>query len=143
MSAERDGPIAAAVALLCAEAPPQARLLADALRGAPILVRWGDEEVTLGCDGDRPRVGPARALPVRLGVTREVALDLLEGRVSWITALRDERVTLYTPISRAARLDLALRSAISGLVRCPSAPALLSRLRAGWYAGPHHGGIDV
>lgn len=66
---------------------------------------------------------------VRVRISLCTLLDLVEGRESLLGALRARRLVVVGDRTEIPRLERALRVYVHGLVRCTSAPSLLSELQ--------------
>jgi hypothetical protein len=101
---------------------------------------------TLGCrlvsietDGERRIVsfsgsgmrthGAGGRADVEIAFGRATVLDLVDGHLSLPHAVMTGRIELRGGVDSIGRFDRALQSYVSGAVRCPSMPRLLSRFR--------------
>lgn len=117
------------------ETPDAFAWLARELRGLRIRCAVDDEAfVVLG--GDPPRVIGARGerrLDADVRASKPAVLDLIDGEVDMLTAIRQRRVSLTADIRLMGRIARAQRAFAEGAVRARGVRDLLRRYRA---AGP-------
>ena len=65
-----------------------------------------------------------------LAVGYQTLLDLIDGRLNLMPALRDDRVFLLADLQALDQFDRVFSRLMKGLLACPSAPALVTEFRA-------------
>jgi hypothetical protein len=104
--------------------------LCTILDGVTVSVQSERDQFSLSCGqtGHRLQDGVAGA-DVRLRLSGETLLALLEGEVALLDAVRTERMYLAGTTNNLGRLESALRCLIHGAVRSPETAALLARFK--------------
>ena len=135
--------------VLEAQAPAHARMLAGHLECWPVVLECDGERVRPEVHGDRlvatcvaeNRPDDSDLVEARIGpllsasATAEAVLDLLEGRISLLDALRQGRLEARGHRRAMSAAEQGMRIFLHGLARCADAPALLNRLRRHVSAG--------
>jgi hypothetical protein len=107
--------LARSLELLGAETPPAYARLARALDGLPLALEVDGEAMCLVFERGHHSVCDAAPAPVLLRTSRPGILDLVDGRVTLIAALRTERLWLQGTPSSLVRFDTALRAYLAGI----------------------------
>ena len=76
---------------------------------------------------------------VEIAFGRATVLDLVDGHLSLPHAVMTGRIELRGGIESIGRFDRALQSYVSGAVRCPSMPQVMSSFRWSGGAGGRYG----
>jgi hypothetical protein len=123
--------LASALALLARETPLAYQAVAHALDGVALRVRVGGAPFVVSFARGAHAFANARA-HADADVASDVAtlLDLVDGRVSLVPALRSERIALRGSVAVIARFDRALTAFFAGAVRGESFPGLLADFRS-------------
>jgi hypothetical protein len=117
--------------LIAEETPEAFEWLARELRGLRIRCTVDDEAfIVLG--GDRPRIVPGGGegrLDADVRASKPAVLDLIDGEVDMLGAIRQRRLSLTADIRLMVRLSRAQRAFAEGAVRARGARDLLRRYR--------------
>lgn len=101
------------------------------LSSLSIGVGIAGETLTIGADAARVTVAPVLELTaVAVYTELTTVLLLLEARATVLEMVRRGRLDLFGTPEALLRAGDGVELFLNGLVRCPSAPALLSELRA-------------
>jgi len=121
--------LARSLELLAAESPQAYAQLARALDALPLALEVDGAAMRLVFEQGHHAVCDAAPAPVLLRTSRPAILDLVDGRVTLIAALRTERLWLQGKPKSLVRFDAALRAYLAGAVRSPSFQPLLADYR--------------
>lgn len=115
---ERELPLA--YAQMCARATPR-----------EVLIEIDGEPVSLAFEAAAHRLLPRPERPaVEVHATQRVILDLIDGRVSLLDAVLEERIVMLGGVPDIGAFHDGLMAYLHGAVRCRSFPELLRRYRA-------------
>lgn len=123
------GLLAESLVCLEREAPGCHARLATRLAGYAFDLTIGERRMALRGDGVRISLGPACDAPVHVQTSLAVILAVLDGDLSFVAAVRDDRLDVRGPLTDLLVLHGALADYVHGAVRSPSFPRLLHRLR--------------
>jgi hypothetical protein len=121
--------LARSLDLLGAETPQAHARLAHALDALPLALEVDAEAMLLVFERGRHALRDAAPASVLLRTTRSAILDLVDGRIGLVEALRGERLWLQGAVASLVRVDAALRAYLAGAVRSPSFLPLLADYR--------------
>jgi hypothetical protein len=118
------------LAVLRSEAPAHHAELAVLLGARGLCCEVDGRSVALCFDGARHALRPPdRREAVSLCTDRRTILDLVDGELTLLDALLEERLWLAGSADAVTRFDEALTCYLDGAIRCPSLPPLLEEFR--------------
>ena len=121
-----------ALALLRSEAPAAYHRMVVELRPGALLLEVGGERFAVEVRGDRAWVGRRASRPATGRVTARdgVVIDLIDGRLDLLGAVRAGRLDVRGAPEAVLRLARALGAFVEGAVRAPGLRELLDEYRA-------------
>ncbi len=111
------------------EVPSAYAGLEGALRDLPLRLEIDGRAMVLAFENGRHALRGAHDAPVCLRTSRDAILDLVEGRLGLVEALREERLWLQGEVAALVRVDEALRVYLAGAVRARGFVPLLDDYR--------------
>jgi hypothetical protein len=132
-----------AFAVLDEEAPSHAALLRAALSGLRLIIDVDGERLSPRADDGRLAIAAVtdEGAEVRIATSMAAAIALLDDRRTLLEALHAGELRAWGAARDLAHAGRVLSTFLHGLVRCPSAPALLTELRRAAMESSHPGDI--